>query len=271
MCKPDQSLRKPRLADLGDDLLELTLWQQVRAILLPLGSFAAYWPLAYSGHWVLAVLSLMVLSFTTYGSTSHDLVHRNLGLPPWLNQLLLSIVEVLALRSGHAYQAAHLHHHARYPHSDDIEADASRMTFLRALWEGVIFQARICKWAWKHAPGQRRWIAIEGAVVTCSVVASLLATEFTLIPFAYVVLMVAGSWIIPLITSYLPHDAHGDSEIEQTRRYRGTLIRLLSFDHLYHLEHHMYPAVPHVKWRILAGRLDPWLDKAGVQSIRLWF
>ncbi len=44
----------------------------------------------------------MLLSFLTYASTSHDLVHRNLKLPGWLNEALLSAVELLAFRSGHA-------------------------------------------------------------------------------------------------------------------------------------------------------------------------
>lgn len=214
----------------------------------------------------------MVLSFTTYGSTSHDLVHRNLGLPRWLNQLLLSLLEMLALRSGHAYQAAHLHHHARYPHDDDIEADASRMSLFRSLWEGVVFQPKIVRWAWNHAAGGvKAWIALEVLVILVTILLAVMTVPYSPVPILYVGLMIAGSWIIPLITSYLPHDPHGEDELHQTRRCRGLLIRLLSFDHLYHLEHHLYPAVPHVKWKLLAKRLDPWLDRAGVKSIKLWF
>jgi beta-carotene hydroxylase len=87
----------------------------------------------------------------------------------------------------------------------------------------------------------------------------------------YAALMVAGSWIIPLVTSYLPHDPHGKNELSQTRAFRGRLASILSLDHLYHLEHHLYPSVPHHNWPKLARRLDPYLAKAGVKPIRFLF
>ncbi|RLS36280.1 MAG: hypothetical protein DWH78_08970 [Planctomycetota bacterium] len=40
--------------------------------------------------------------------------------------------------------------------------------------------------------------------------------------------------------------------------------RLLAADHLYHLEHHLYPAVPHHNWRTLAVRLDPFFMRMGM-------
>ena len=103
----------------------------------------------------------MVLSFVTYGSTSHDLVHRNLGLNPKTNDILLAVIEALALRSGHVYQAVHLNHHARFPHDDDIEADAASMSLHRALLEGMVFQFRIYVWALQFARGRTVTTASE--------------------------------------------------------------------------------------------------------------
>jgi beta-carotene hydroxylase len=160
----DLATRPPRLSELGVDLLTLSRWQVARTLAVPFLAFAAYWPLAFSGHWVLAVLALVALSFVTYGSTSHDLVHRNLGLNPLANDLLLSLVELISLRSGHAYQAAHLHHHARFPHDDDVEAQAARMSLARSLVEGVVLQPRIYAWAWKRG-FKRPWILVEGLAV----------------------------------------------------------------------------------------------------------
>ena len=84
------------------------------------------------------MFALVGPNFVTYGSISHDLVHRSLGLPRTLNDLLLCVIELLALRSGHAYRAAHLHHHARYPHIDDVEATVARESWLGALAGGVM-------------------------------------------------------------------------------------------------------------------------------------
>jgi hypothetical protein len=45
-------------------------------------------------------------------------------------------------------------------------------------------------------------------------------------------------------------------------------VQLIAFDHLYHLEHHLYPAVPHHHWRELAERLAPHFERAGVKPYR---
>ena len=264
-------LHPPKLAEIGTDLLQLTRWQAARAIALPFLAFAAYWVFAATDHWVLAVASTVVLSFVTYGSTSHDLVHGSLGLPRRLNKLLLAVIEALSLRSGHAYRAAHLHHHARFPHDDDIEAEASRMSLFRTLWEGVIFQFRIYRWGLKHSRTDWNWILAEGIAVVMFVVASALASFWTIVPIMYVALMIAGSWIIPLITSYIPHDAAAADPLHQTRLYRGWIARLVAFDHLCHLEHHLYPAVPHQNWARLARRLDPWFQSVGIEPVRVGF
>jgi beta-carotene hydroxylase len=271
MSAETASIRPPRLSELGVDLLHLTKFQLLRALATPFIAFAAYWLLAGSGHWPLAVLSLIILSFVTYGSTSHDLVHRSLGLNPFLNDFLLSITELIALRSGHAYRAAHLNHHARFPRDDDIEGEAARMSFLRALCEGVVFQFRIYGWALRNPHGSPGWIAGEGVAVLVLLAAAVTAIPFTIVPAVYAALMIAGSWIIPLITSYLPHDARAPGALHQTRLFRGSVARILAFDHLYHLEHHLYPAVPHQNWARLARRLDPWLRAAGIHPVRIVF
>ncbi|MEM9353100.1 MAG: fatty acid desaturase [Planctomycetota bacterium] len=259
----------PKLSDLGLDLLRVSRAQVVWSVVLPLLAFAAYWPLASQGYWIAAVGCLVVLSFKTYGSTSHDLVHRNLGLQPLTNEVLLALFEGIALRSGHAYRATHLYHHEHYPSEDDIEAAASRMSFLRALLEGVVFQFRIYGWALRHARRRRVWIVAEGAAVVLAVVVAVAAAGTTEVPLVYVLCMVGGSWIIPLITSYVPHDPSGVDELHQTRLFRGFFWRLVAFDHLYHLEHHLYPAVPHQNWPQLADRLDPWFASSGLRSVRV--
>src|SRR6185312_1299638 len=70
----------PSLADLGTDLLWVGRGRRVVTILIPFACVAAYIALASWRLWPLAVVTLMYLSFATYGSISHDLVHRTLGL-----------------------------------------------------------------------------------------------------------------------------------------------------------------------------------------------
>ena len=264
-------MRMPSLRELGADLLRVSRWRRALSLLLPFFWCGTFFVFAFTECWPLAVFAAIALSFVTYGSTSHDLVHRNLGLPSFANDVLLCLIELLALRSGHAYQAAHLHHHARFPHVDDIEATAAHRSWLGAVAEGILFQFRIWFWALREAKQSRKWIVGEGIACGALIAAAAALCLVTPVFAAYVALMVMGSWVIPLVTSYLPHDPNGASELFQTRVFRGVMVSVLALEHLYHLEHHLYPAVPHHNWPRLAQRLDPHLTIAGVKSLRFWF
>ena len=261
----------PELSKLAPELAGITRFQRIFSLALPFSFSAAYFLFATLRWWPLAVLSLIALSFVTYGSISHDLVHRNLGLRRFVNDLFLSLIELLALRSGHAYRAAHLHHHARFPNDDDIEGAASGMSLLRTLFEGMIFQPKIWYWAVRRARHQRPLIWLEGCCCIFFIGLSLMLYSITPIFLVYVVLMIMGSWIIPLITSYIPHDPRGENALLQTRLYRGKIISIIALEHTYHLEHHLYPAVPHHNWPKLAKKLDPFFKSAGLKPIKIWF
>ena len=262
---------KPSLHSLHPELFRLSRGRRIVTLCLPFFYVSLYFVFAGLGWWPLAVLSLVALSFVTYGSISHDLVHRNLGLKKSVNDLFLSVVELMALRSGHAYRMAHLHHHARFPHSDDIEGAAAKMSLPRTLLEGVIFQFKLWLWAVKRPSQDRVLILLEGGCCILLVVLAAMVYPITPSPIIYVALMVMGSWIIPLITSFIPHDPSGKTELLQTRLFRGKVLSIVALEHTYHLEHHLYPAVPHHNWPQLAKTLDPYFQAAGLKPIRLWF
>src|SRR5688572_8968960 len=116
--------RLPSLAELGSDLLKISRLQRALTVLTPFACVGLYLTFAWLGLWPLAVLALVYLSFVTCGSISHDLVHRTLGLPRRVNDFLLTVIELLAFRSGYAYRLVHLLHHARFPLEDDIAGAA---------------------------------------------------------------------------------------------------------------------------------------------------
>jgi beta-carotene hydroxylase len=261
----------PALREIAPDLARISKFRRTLSLTLPFLYVALYFYFATLRWWPLAVFATVCLSFVTYGSTSHDLVHRNLGLRKATNELLLSLIELLALRSGHAYRLAHIHHHARYPQRDDIEGAAARMSFMRTLLEGVIFQFKIWFWAVRQNSQYKAWIIIEGVSCVLLVALAIFLTSVTPIFLVYVVLMIMGSWIIPLITSYIPHHPDGQDELSQTRLFRGRIASIIALEHLYHLEHHLYPAVPHQNWPKLAKRLDSFFEEAKVKPIKIWF
>jgi beta-carotene hydroxylase len=261
----------PTITELGVDLLRLNVFQRVTTPLVPFACVAAYFFFASHHFWPLAVAALMYLSFVTYGSISHDLVHRTLALPRGMNEFFLTVIELLAFRSGHAYRLVHLHHHARFPHDDDIEGAACRMSFVRTLIEGVIFQPRLMLWAVRHAHRTRALVVTEIFLAGALFIACFAAIPVTPIFAIYTTLMVMGGWVIPLITSYIPHNAAGRDALSQTRLFRGKVASLIALEYLYHLEHHLYPMVPHHNWPKLARRLDPYFKSAAVDPVILGF
>jgi beta-carotene hydroxylase len=118
---------------------------------------------------------------------------------------------------------------------------------------------------------ERRWLAGEAIGIAVLLGGSLAAIPWTIAPLAYMSLMIAGSWTFPLVTSYIPHDPRGDSELARTRLFRGRVLSIVAFEHLYHLEHHLYPQVPHHNWPELARRLDPYFAQHGLRPVRLLF
>jgi beta-carotene hydroxylase len=261
----------PTLDQLGRDLLDVSRFRCAVTLAQPFICVAVYAISAHFHLWLIAIAAVMYLSFITYGSISHDLVHRTLNLPPRLNEILLTTIEFLAFRSGHAYRLAHLHHHARFPHDDDIEGAAARMSLPRAIVEGFIYWPRLVVWALRK-PHRNRLLVIAETIASATLfIACLLCVPLTVIPAVYAVLMIMGTWIFPLVTSYIPHNAAARSRLTQTRLFRGKIASLIGMEHLYHLEHHLYPAVPHHNWPRLAQRLDPYLSAAGVRPIILGF
>jgi beta-carotene hydroxylase len=261
----------PSLAELGLDLLHISPFQRIISLIIPFLCVAAYIFFASLRLWPLAVLMLMYLSFVTYGSISHDLVHRTLGLPRRWNEFFLLAIELLAFRSAHAYRLVHLHHHARFPHDDDIEGAAAKMSFLRTLAERVIFQPRLMLWAIRSQPRRHPLVLAEIAAAMLLFVVCFAVIPLTPVFAVYAVLMVMGAWVIPLVTSYVPHNPQGQTALSQTRRFRGRVASIIAMEHLYHLEHHLYPRVPHHNWWKLAKRLDPYFRSAGVPSVILGF
>ncbi len=270
MASPHHAEGLPALEELGHDLLRTSPGRRTFALAMPFVCAGLFGGFAREGLWPLAVLAIGPLSFFTYGSTSHDLVHRNLGLPHFWNELLLSMTELLALRSGHAYRISHLHHHAAFPGDDDVEGLPARRSALGALAAGPTYLIRLWVWSWRHAhPVERRWIAFETLAVVAYLGLAIAVARSDPAPLLYAGLVFLASWFFPLGLVKVPHDPAGAGPLFLTRAFRGRLIPALLLQHTFHLEHHLYPQVPAHHWRELARRLDPWLARAGVHPVHI--
>jgi beta-carotene hydroxylase len=96
------------------------------------------------------------------------------------------------------------------------------------------------------------------------IAAGILLWSQTPAVLVYAVMVIAGSWVYPLLTVHLPHRDYGETPLTQTHTLRGRIIPAIFLELTYHLEHHLYPHVPSHHLPELARRLDPFFRQAGV-------
>ena len=224
-----------------------------------------------AGLWWLTPL-IVFATFVAVVTVTHDVVHRSLGLSKSATEWALFAMGAVLLESGHAYRLTHLRHHRVFPGPDDPEGDPARMSLWRAIAWGPIFLPRLWIWAWRRADGQRgtrRWLALEALWPIVVIGLGIAVWQWTPAVLLYVVQVVVGSWVYPLLTVHLPHRNYGDTPLEHTHTLRGRLIPALFLELTYHLEHHLYPQVPSHHLAELSRRLDPYFERAGVQPRRV--
>jgi beta-carotene hydroxylase len=256
----------PTLDNLGRDLLATTPWQRRWSLARPfllVGVFCAAW---YAGLWWLTPLIVFFI-FVAIVTVTHDVVHGALGLGSRQTEWALGFLGGVLLESGHAYRATHHQHHRVFPGPDDPEGDPARMPFWRAVAYGPVFLPRLWCWAYcknRGRPDQRRWLVAEAAWALMVPAAGVLLLPWTSSVLAYAGLAVLGSWVYPLLTVHLPHHGYGNTPLTQTGTLRGWIIPRLFLELTYHLEHHLYPAVPSHHLPALSRRLEPIFRQGGV-------
>jgi beta-carotene hydroxylase len=260
---------KPALEDLGNDLLSTRRGQRRLALARPAIGVAGYVLAAAFGLWWLTPF-IMFGIFVAVVTVTHDVVHRSIGLGPRGSEWALFLCGLTLLESGHAYRATHLQHHRAFPSAadDDPEGYPAHFGLVRAACYGPVFLVRLWWWAYRRGR-QRGWLLAEAIVpvLVCALGVALLPVTPMLL--WYVVMAVAGSWVYPLLTVYLPHHGFGDTPLTQTRTLRGRVIPAVFLELTYHLEHHLYPQVPSHQLAELGRRLDPFLAASGVRPHRV--
>jgi fatty acid desaturase len=253
----------PPAAELGTDLLTTTKFQLGLAVARPLTVIAMYGWAAATGHWLGAVL-LVPFVFLANVVVVHDLMHHSLGLRSRTNSLLLGALAVLMLDSGHALEATHAAHHRRFPLDGDPEAYLARWPVWRVLAEGPRYRYRLWAWVWREHPVRRRVLAIEAGVHVAILGAAAIACINGVAPAlsVYVAVGTVGSWLFPVVSVTAVHDAHGRTELQQSRTMRGRIVPTMMLGMGYHLEHHLWPMIPSHHLKETAQRAHAMLEHA---------
>jgi beta-carotene hydroxylase len=248
------------------DLLATTRRQRWFACARPFLGIAAFAGAAYLGWWWLTPF-IVFLIFVAVVTLTHDVVHGGLGLSARQTDWALFAFGAVLLESGHAYRLTHLQHHRVFPGADDPEGDPSRMGFWQSVFYGPFFLPRLWWWALQRSRrrAERWWLLAEVAWAGAVLLLGLFLWPEIPAVLAYALLAIVGSWVYPLLTVHLPHHDYGDHPLTQTGSLRGRIIPPLFLELTYHLEHHLYPAVPSHRLPELSRRLAPLFAQAGLQ------
>ncbi len=261
----------PSLGEVGADLLAVSPGRTRLALARPYLGIGVFALVCWAGWWWLTPLVVFGI-FVAVVTVTHDVVHRALGLSARQSDWALFLMGLVLLESGHAYRSTHLQHHRLFPSDEDPEGYPANLSLLGAVVYGPVFLVRLWWWSWRRARGDRglrAWLLAEAVTPFAAVGGGVLLWPVTPGLLAYAVMAIAGSWVYPLLTVYLPHHDYGDEPLTQTRTLRGRVIPAIFLELTYHLEHHLYPQIPSHRLPELARRLDPHLSAAGVRPIRV--
>jgi fatty acid desaturase len=159
------------------------------------------------------------------------------------------------LASMHAVQVTHLHHHRHCLREHDAEAAHARQRWWLVLLTGPLFPLRLHLAAWRTASSRKRtWIAAELAAIILLIAAVLLVPGPRALRW-HLLAMGVGECFTGFFAVWIVHrGCDGDHQIARTQR--GRLKNLVSYSMFFHLEHHLFPAVPTCHLPKLAERLD---------------
>jgi len=205
------------------------------------------------GWFAFAVIAAFVF-FLTGLRQAHGAQHYSLGISRRGQDCLLAALSVVMLSSLHALQATHMHHHRHVLEDSDVESATARMSWWKAILSGPWFIVTLNWEGYQLAkPPKRRWICAELLLM-----AAYVAVTFRWAPEGlrlFTLAMIAGECLTGFFAVWtVHHDC--DAEHELARTQRGWWKTTLTYQMFYHVEHHLFPAVPTARLPELAARLD---------------
>jgi fatty acid desaturase len=244
------------------ELLRKVAWKDLRALTtkelliennLTIPWFSISMLLAYFKYYHLA-LPFSAFFFLTALRQVHNGFHNSLGTNRFLTWLSLYLNSILMVVSIHAVKFNHLRHHRYCLAEGDYEGKSAGMSWYGAILYGPIHMFLIHKVTLQLGDKKYRWnVLLELASIAAFV---FLAFQLEIHFLVYhIVVMVIGEFLMAFFAVWtVHHDTQDDPRLARTQRtgWKNTL----TFSMFYHLEHHLFPAVPTIKRPELAKRID---------------
>ena len=236
------------------DLVKLSPRQKVHELMICLPWLAGSW-LAYDRGWIVVGGVCSFFFFLTGLRLSHNAQHRALGIGRLGHDLVLFVLSFLMFSSMHAVRVTHLHHHRHCLGEQDFEARHVHHPWWRVLLCGWLFPFQLHAAAWRLGkPRDRKWIAFECVAMAVWAGSVLWLLEVPALRW-HLLAVVTGECFTAFFAVWTVHrGCHRDGPVARTQR--GRLKNLLSYAMFFHLEHHLFPAVPTCRLKELARRID---------------
>ncbi|MEO0405384.1 MAG: fatty acid desaturase, partial [Bacteroidota bacterium] len=243
------------------DLRKLSVKEMLIENNLTIPWAVASWVLAYFEYYWLA-LPFSALFFLTGLRQVHNGFHNSLGTNKFLTWMSLYINSILMMVSIHAVKFNHLRHHKYCLTEEDHEGKAALMTWYGAIIYGPIHIFKIHQVNWQK--GNRKYKKNMLLELASIALLTFLAFYFNFHWLVYhIIVMVIGEFLSAFFAVWtVHHDTHEHPELARTQRSKWK--NAITFSMFYHLEHHLFPAVPTIKLPELAKRIDaslPELEK----------
>jgi fatty acid desaturase len=243
------------------DLRKLSVKELLIENNLTLPWLAASWILAYYGYYWFA-LPFSAFFFLTGLRQVHNGFHNSLGTNRFLTWFTLYGNSILMMASIHAVKFNHLRHHKYCLSEEDYEGKSAGMSWYGAILYGPVHMFLIHKVTLQA--GNKKYRKNVLAEMISIALFAFIVFYFNIHFLVYhVIVMIIGEFLMAFFAVWtVHHDTENDPHLARTQR-SGWKNRI-TFSMFYHLEHHLFPAVPTIKLPELARRIDevmPELEK----------
>lgn len=203
-----------------------------------------YWlALPFSGFYFLTVLRQV-----------HNGFHNSLGTGKLMTWISLYLNSLTMMASIHAVKFNHIRHHKFCLSEEDYEGKSASMTWYEAILYGPKHLFLIHWVTFKKGNRTYRKNMFLQLISIVAMVSAILYFQIHFLMY-HILVMVFGELLMAFFAVWtVHHDTHENPNIARTQR--GFWKNKLTFSMFYHMEHHLFPAVPTIKLPELAKRID---------------
>ena len=183
----------------------------------------------------------------------HNGYHHTLGISKGMTRLTLLANSVLMLTSMHAMKFNHLRHHKYCMKENDVEGKCGRMPSWKALLYGPVFVFEIHYTALKLENWKNKVIVLFELFLIIGFISFVFSMQLKFLIY-HCIVMTIGEFFTALFAVWTVH--HDCDDEIYARTSRGSWKNFFTYNMFYHMEHHLFPAVPTIKLPVLAERID---------------